>query len=94
MRLIDAESIPYVKSEDGVLNDYAFRYDINNLPAYTDAEPATHAEWEYYSGFMINSHYRCSNCHTPRYEHYAINEFKYCPSCGAKMDGEPKICHL
>jgi hypothetical protein len=32
-RYIDADKIPYVQSEDGCLDDYAFRYDINEIPA-------------------------------------------------------------
>ena len=32
MRLIDANKIPYVNSENGFLEDYAYRYDINQIP--------------------------------------------------------------
>ncbi|MEL4862454.1 hypothetical protein AAEU42_14540 [Pseudoflavonifractor phocaeensis] len=32
MRLIDADKIPYVQNEDGVLEDFAYRYDVNTLP--------------------------------------------------------------
>ena len=49
-----------------------------------------HAHWDYYSGGIIRPHFRCSACGSPRYEHYAVNEFKYCPSCGARMDEEVK----
>ena len=31
-RYIDADKIPYVESEDGVLDDFAYRYDINEIP--------------------------------------------------------------
>ena len=31
-RYIDADLIPYVTSENGVLEDYAYRYDINEIP--------------------------------------------------------------
>lgn len=31
-RYIDADLIPYVESENGVLDDYAYRYDINEIP--------------------------------------------------------------
>lgn len=84
-RLIDADEIPFVESEDGVLKDYAFRYDINELPTINSI-PEVHGKWEYYSSEMIRPHFRCSACYTPRYEHYAANDFKYCPNCGAKMD--------
>ena len=31
-RYIDADLIPYVESENGVLDDFAYRYDINEIP--------------------------------------------------------------
>lgn len=31
-RYIDADIIPYVESENGVLDDFAYRYDINEIP--------------------------------------------------------------
>lgn len=37
-RLIDADAIPFVQSEDGCADDYAFRYDINELPTVIEAE--------------------------------------------------------
>lgn len=32
-RYIDADLIPYVESENGVLDDFAYRYDINEIPS-------------------------------------------------------------
>lgn len=50
--------------------------------------PVVHGEWCYYrESFSVRSHFRCSNCLRPRYKHYAVNEFRFCPNCGAKMDG-------
>ena len=37
-RLIDAEAIPFAQSEDGCLDDYAYRYDIINSPTIIEAE--------------------------------------------------------
>ena len=37
-RLIDANAIPFVESEDGCPDDYAYRYDINELPTVIEAE--------------------------------------------------------
>jgi hypothetical protein len=37
-RLIDADAIPFVESENGCLDDYAFRYDINQMPTIIPAE--------------------------------------------------------
>ena len=54
-----------------------------------DVVEVVHGEWEYYNGSgYVNPHFRCTNCGQPRYEHYACNDFKYCPNCGAKMDGK------
>ena len=47
-----------------------------------DVAPVVHARWENYSPVTI----KCSRCghviHDWRY-----SECKYCPNCGAKMDG-------
>ena len=37
-RLIDADKIPFLESEDGCQDDYAFRYDINEMPTIIPAE--------------------------------------------------------
>ena len=61
---------------------------VNNQPT-VDAVEVVHGEWQYYSeSDFIKAHYRCSNCNQPRYEHYAFNEFRFCPNCGADMKGE------
>ena len=50
--------------------------------------PMVHGEWRYFrESFSVRPHFRCSSCLRPRYEHYACNEFRFCPNCGAKMDG-------
>ena len=61
---------------------------IDDIPT-VDAVEVVHGEWQYYSeSDFIKAHYRCSNCNQPRYEHYAFNEFRFCPNCGADMKGE------
>ena len=42
-RYIDADLIPYVKSENGVLDDFAYRYDINEIPT-ADVAPKSEVE--------------------------------------------------
>ena len=60
---------------------------VDLIPA-ADVVEVVHGEWEYYNGSgYVKPHFRCTNCGQPRYEHYACNDFKYCPNCGAKMDG-------
>ena len=54
-----------------------------------DVAPVVHARWE--PCFDENCRCRwgfgkCSNCGQEYYAH-AIDHYKYCPICGAKMDG-------
>lgn len=50
-----------------------------------DVAPVRHARWERYSGITI----RCSRCEHVIHD-WRYSECKYCPNCGAKMDGEKK----
>lgn len=55
-----------------------------------DVAPVVHARWE--PCFDENCRCRwgfgkCSNCGQEYYAH-AIDHYKYCPICGAKMDGD------
>ena len=60
------------------------RRELRGLPS-ADVVQVRHARWENYSPVTI----KCSRCghviHDWRY-----SECKYCPNCGAKMDGERK----
>lgn len=60
------------------------RRELRALPS-ADVVQVVHARWENYSPITI----KCSHCghviHDWRY-----SECKYCPNCGAKMDGERK----
>ena len=64
---------------------------IKNLPA-ADAVEVVHAKWvEFENSIYDEVFYRCSSCGedfcfvegSP-----ADNLYKYCPNCGARMDGE------
>lgn len=64
---------------------------INAIPA-ADVAPVVHGRWE--PCFDENCKCRwgfgkCSNCGQEYYAH-AINYYKYCTNCGAKMDGGAK----
>lgn len=37
-RLIDADELPFVESENGCQDDYVFRYDINEMPTIVPAD--------------------------------------------------------
>ena len=69
--------------------DYLAVTDVVCKVPTADVVPVVHGEWQdigvwsEVNRVKINS---CSNC----YYHYVGfgNEFAYCPSCGAKMDGK------
>lgn len=54
------------------------------LPA-VDAAPVVHGRWQS-NGIHGSVLCRCSECHYDA----AAYSFRYCPMCGAKMDGEGK----
>lgn len=70
--------------------------EIESIPA-ADVVPVVHGKWE--DKEVIHKRCieewqsaRCSACgkyHTTPYMYY-FDDFKFCPNCGAKMDGERK----
>ena len=88
-RYIDADKIPYVISENGCLDDFAYRYDINEVPT-ADVVEVRHGHW-------IDKSRNINGLHDPRLDcsvcghifwFQGAETFNYCPACGAKMDGE------
>lgn len=61
---------------------------IEDLPA-ADVVPVVHARWIYVEETLATSSgWCCSACRRPRWLSPDVPEvFKYCPNCGAKMDG-------
>ena len=62
---------------------------INNLPA-ADVQEVKHGKWELIDE-CANKGVYCSNCHKKVYRAEYANQkvkSKYCPNCGAKMDGD------
>ena len=93
MRLIDADAIPW---EVAYIGEFPVitKEEIDSMPT-VEAEPARHGKWIYGEHeIAMCDGYRCSKCgyFVPwDYGHKSIdyiNEYHYCPSCGAKMDGE------
>lgn len=60
---------------------------VVDAPA-VDAVPVVHAHWIYHPDdlFPAESKQECSYCHVE--ETMYIRNEKFCPNCGAKMDGE------
>lgn len=65
---------------------------VNGFPS-VDAEPVVHGRWEamHYEGGILDGANceRCSNCGWDRFfdEPEIKSVFRYCPKCGALMDG-------
>lgn len=58
---------------------------IRSVPA-ADVAPIVHAQWLYFLSSWENIEYlQCSNCKKNIKGKY---KYKYCPHCGAKMDGD------
>lgn len=60
--------------------------DVKDAPT-VDAKPVVHGHWKfgcggYYNGILQVDLWDCSNCGES-----CEYDFKYCPYCGAKMDG-------
>lgn len=82
----------YIKREDVYDQLDRWARDLNNPQVYqradarcvidgipsADVAPVRHGRWMYMKGFWM-----CSECHKD-----TLNLFKYCPYCGAKMDGD------
>ena len=73
-----------VQDEQGWLGAVAECLDeIEDLPS---AQPVRHGKWNETNFMKVRE---CSCCHA-QWGIYSIEEFDYCPSCGAKMDAERK----
>ena len=80
-RLLDEDDVYALFAPNGTARLHVA--DIDVLPR-VDAVEVVHGRWidarEYCGDYM------CSNCDAL----YGTNKFKYCPNCGAKMDGVQK----
>lgn len=99
MRMIDADALREDWLENGQ-NEYV--YDTNAFLQSIDeqstieAEPVRHGEWVPVDGIDPCDEWECTACEermTFMYELEADDmkvDFRYCPNCGAKMDGGEK----
>lgn len=77
---------------EGCFSDMISAYDVIMLPA-ADVATVRHGRWEemhYEGGILDGTNFdRCSICGYDRvFDDPALKTvFKYCPNCGAKMDG-------
>ena len=82
---VDAVVDVYYNTPDLNLSCEKFETAILKIPA-ADVAPVRHGCWERVipskSAAKWSTRVSCSNCHSAGYAHH-----KYCPNCGAKMDG-------
>lgn len=82
MRLIDADWAERKAKE--IIDGYAWaiRMAVGNAPT-VDAVPVKHGRWELVDEAEPRR-YGCSKCSCLSW----YGTYKYCPNCGARMDGE------
>ena len=85
----------FLMAENGEYDHYTSGFDeavtrVENFPD-ADVAPVVHGRWDdsgrytYPSG---NTAVRCTNCGCALTEsEYRLNNWNYCPVCGARMDG-------
>ena len=88
-RLIDADRINFYKatvargmhSFDNV--EIVEKFQINRMPTIDPESLRPHGRWNISDGIIENV--VCSRCGTHFQSYY--QDYRYCPRCGAKMDG-------
>ena len=77
------------ENEAGGFTDYS-NYsnlwdEVDDMPA-ADVQPVKYGRWE---NTNIPNQLRCSNCEIIHFiAQYPHGDIKYCPNCGARMDGD------
>lgn len=84
-----ARAVMAAKWVDG--SDGAMAMEIVASPPAADVVPVVHGRWDDSGRYTFpsgNAAVRCTNCGCALTEsEYRLNNWNYCPVCGAKMDG-------
>lgn len=78
---------PVLSGESVHYERVAFQQEVDQMRRI-EAEPVRHGTW--LPDRTMGVYWVCSNCGFPSEASGAFKLYKYCPSCGAKMDGEEK----
>ena len=91
---LDASCMPiFEKGISGILGDNESIADVIRSQPAADAQEVRHGKWESTELMYENGCTRCSECKTE----YYVGDLEeicgdtlptYCPSCGARMDGD------
>ena len=85
----------FLMGENGEYDHYTSGFDeavtrVENFPA-ADVAPVVHGRWDDSGRYTFpsgNTAVRCTNCGCALTEsEYRLNNWNYCPVCGARMDG-------
>ena len=85
----------FLMGEDGEYDHYTSGFDeavtrVENFPD-ADVAPVVHGRWDDSGRYTFpsgNTAVRCTNCGCALTEsEYRLNNWNYCPVCGARMDG-------
>lgn len=88
---IDKSALTNKLKSSGAIGDFAL-YILGNFPA-ADVAPVVHGHWIRFketdpeTGYI---HMRCSVCSAYWSDPSHADHFRYCPNCGAKMDGKER----
>ena len=85
-RLIDADKLREVLKSNGLKDSFVY--------AFIDSEPTVEEHTHGYWVERYKDNYKCSECGSwwTCTEEEIINNFDYCPKCGARMDRKaPKV---
>ena len=85
---------PYPNEElDRMSKREIIRLYKRTVEQFNDAVPVVHGKWKQWDSYGFEDTYKCMACG----ESFVLiegtpitNGYKYCPSCGAKMDAERK----
>ena len=87
VRLIGANALKTSFEEDGHLSKYIEEF-IDNATTI-DAEPVRHGQW--INKKTVQAFHHCRLCGVTNKMQVSCNKYvmlRYCPNCGARMDGE------
>jgi rubrerythrin len=97
MRLIDADALPHDFTVPRSMDSRAYFKGVQDVFETIDAAPTVpaevlrHGRWKHIISWYPESDYdQCTNCGFTVSRGYGYNkpEWKFCPNCGARMDGQ------